>query len=414
MDYKEWFKESDCTRCGECLKMCPEIQLEEEKSKREISNIIEGRIDNIVLKKCSSCFSCDTYCPYDCHPYRLFLSLFNKRYTQEGAPSISRLVFPGEKGNIWSRLTPLLPEDERKMLKAWAKFQASEESMLTGCFTNIFPYLVHSRHLNKISVIGSEHLWCSGGHIYQLGMLDAVGQIGKREEEFLNSLGIKRLITFMDAEYIMLTQILPKLYNLHFNFEVIPLLVWLKEQIQSGNIQLKEDLNLTVTIHDNCFSKAEGEKFFDLSRQIIKETGCRLVEMEHSKEDALCCGFGLGASSTKSREVPLRIVRGAIRRIREAEATGACALITYCSGCLFILSLAKEIIRSKLEIYHIFELVQLSSKEKPLHRHKKRARQVMKVMVSELLVSLFRKNIKLEPISKSLPLNRDSDLFYSP
>jgi len=57
MDYKEWFKESDCTRCGECLKMCPEIQLEEEKSKREISNIIEGRIDNIVLKKCSSCFS---------------------------------------------------------------------------------------------------------------------------------------------------------------------------------------------------------------------------------------------------------------------------------------------------------------------------------------------------------------------
>jgi hypothetical protein len=137
--------------------------------------------------------------------------------------------------------------------------------------------------------------------------------------------------------------------------------------------------------------------------------------MQHCKKDALCCGFGAGVSCSKNSEVIKRIIKSAIRRIKEAEETGADSLVTYCSGCLLILSMVKEIIKTKLEIYHIFELVQLSSGEVPLHRHKERAWQIISIMISNFITTLFKKNIKLKPITKTLPsdMKEDGDILLT-
>ncbi|MHA1210190.1 MAG: heterodisulfide reductase-related iron-sulfur binding cluster, partial [Candidatus Freyarchaeota archaeon] len=47
--------------------------------------------------------------------------------------------------------------------------------------------------------------------------------------------------------------------------------------------------------HDSCWSKAIGPEFFDTTRKLIKATGAELVEMQHCRENSLCCGFGAGA-----------------------------------------------------------------------------------------------------------------------
>ena len=395
--FKEIFRPDVCDECGICFSRCPELHLPEGEAKAEIRRLMQGESKH-VLWRCTSCFSCDTYCPRGCLPYELILACWNDLHQRRGAPPITRMVLPNEEPNLWSALEVLLPEDERRTLQAWAAQTPieDEEILLTGCFTNLIPYISYTGLLTDLVPIGTPDLWCSGGHIYQLGWLRAVEQIGRRVQHSLA--GVKKVVTFMGAEYTMLSHILPRQFGIEFDFEVQPLMDWLWSRIEGGGIALTNQLGQRVTVHDNCFSKAEGDRFFDLARRLVEATGCEVVEMVHSREDALCCGFGAGASYVHPINIPFDIVAGGIRRIREAEETGAEALVVHCSACLFILSMAREICGSRMSIYHVLELVQLASGEEPVHRHRERAWQIIAAVTYQFLHSLFQRSFQIKDI----------------
>ncbi|GAH85383.1 unnamed protein product, partial [marine sediment metagenome] len=98
-------------------------------------------------------------------------------------------------------------------------------------------------------------------------------------------------------------------------------------------------------------------------RTILEKCGCKILEMKHIKKDSLCCGFGAGASWVKNMSLPFDMISEGVKKFNEAEETGAKALITYCGGCLYLMWATKELLRSKIDLYHIIEIVRMSMGE---------------------------------------------------
>jgi Fe-S oxidoreductase len=92
------------------------------------------------------------------------------------------------------------------------------------------------------------------------------------------------------------------------------------------------EVEATVTIHDPCHFVRGIKPGSDSPRQILNAIpGIKIVEMENTREDALCCGAyamtGAGKPGFEFRD----------RRLAQAKDTGADILGLYCPGCQMIL-----------------------------------------------------------------------------
>ncbi|MBN1375000.1 MAG: (Fe-S)-binding protein [Dehalococcoidia bacterium] len=383
---KDFVDAGCCQLCGTCLSSCPVLNYSQEQARAE-KDRLNRSLDSRVVDKCTTCFSCNLYCPNSCHPYELILLRWHERYLRQGLPAIARMVLPGDKSSIWNQLYPLLPADEKAQIRAWRRTDGKQgkDILLTGCFSSFSPYLAETSILRELTVYGDERLWCSGGHIYQLGLLDVVEKAGLRVKKILEDLQPQRVVTMMAAEHAMLTRILPERFGINVKADVITLEHWLLLQMRSGGLPLTSPIKLRVAIHDNCFSKSEGEPLWQAARDIVSACGAGIVEMPHNRRDALCCGFGAAAGKFSL----LDLIEHGSRRLKEAEQSGADCLVVYCSACYFVFSVVKELYGSRLELYHLVELVDLARGGKTLHRTRQRAFQIIAIISANILRMLF-------------------------
>ena len=106
-----------------------------------------------------------------------------------------------------------------------------------------------------------------------------------------------------------------------------------------------------VTYHDPCRLGRLGG-VFDAPRELMEALpGVQLVEMEHSRENSMCCGTsGWMNCSSCSKEIQLR-------RLEEARQTGADTLITACPKCQIHFRCAKAAFDLDVEITDLYDLV---------------------------------------------------------
>jgi Fe-S oxidoreductase len=381
LDTAKFDSSASCKLCGTCLSSCPVLNLEGDSAIAEKQRLNSGQA-SMVLEKCTTCLSCDLYCPNGFDPYELILLRWNERYQDKGLPALARMVMPSDPSSIWSQLYPLMPPDEQEIIKNWRvrSGKSGRDILLTGCFSAFSPYLTMTPLLAGLTPYGDERNWCSGGHIYQLGLLDVVEQVGLRLHAVFNELKPRRVVTMMAAEYAMLGKILPQRFNTGFDFEVVPLEHYLLDMLHSGQLKLGSRLNKRVAIHDNCFSKAAGDVVWSPVRELVQACGVEILEMQHNKGDALCCGFGAAAG----RFDLFDLVAQGKKRLAEAEATGADCLVVYCAACYFIFSVVRELVGSKLEIYHILELIDMAEGRQPPHRTRRRAFNIIAIMSANI------------------------------
>ena len=397
LDTSKFDSSKHCNLCGTCLSSCPVLNLEQDSAIAEKQRLNSGQ-SSIVLEKCTTCLSCDLYCPNGFDPYEMILLRWNERYQEKGLPALARMVMPGDPASIWRQLYPLMPTDEQELIKNWRARdgKTGQDILLTGCFSAFSPYLTMTPLLAGLIPYGDERNWCSGGHIYQLGLLDVVEQVGLRLQAVFSELKPRRVVTMMAAEYAMLGKILPQRFNTSFDFEVVPLEHYLLDKLHRGQLKLDSLLNKRVAIHDNCFSKAAGDVVWSPVRELVQACGVKISEMQHNKADALCCGFGAAAG----RFDLLDLIAQGKKRLGEAEATGADCLVVYCAACYFIFSIVRELVGSKLEIYHILELLDMAEGRLPLHRTRRRALNIIAIMSANitrmLLHSKARQRFKID------------------
>jgi hypothetical protein len=99
-------------------------------------------------------------------------------------------------------------------------------------------------------------------------------------------------------------------------------------QIAAGKVVFDHEIDKKVTWHDSCHMGRAGS-IYEAPRQVIQAIpGVELVEMEHNRQEAHCCGSVL--SLVADPAVGKRV--GDVR-LDEARATGAEALIASCPCC---------------------------------------------------------------------------------
>lgn len=413
-----FFKEDLCDRCGICFQRCPVLELPENKAKQEIKKLINGDVDNsLVLQTCVTCNICDFACPQHANPYGLVLERHNETRKKQGLPFMAKFIFPNEPENMWTNTRLLMGEDERSLLHFWEENLKNprEEVLLTGFYNNLLPYVAQTSLLEELkpSIAGSDSMFGMGEDAYRIGFLEEAQRLGMLAKQKFSGMGIKKLYCFMVVEASMFTDVLPKKFGIDFDFKVELLDDWILDRLKDGKIKVVNKLNREVTVHDNCCGRYMNGKLPDTTREIMERIGCKVTEMRHSGENALCCGWAgtvptlFGATSGNPLHTLLNLMQSLYLRLQEAEATGAKVLVVPCPGCCAFLSLIKVLTNSKMEIYLPLELVQMAAGETPVHKHDERAWDILAV-TTNLVLKWFSspKRFIPRPIDIEKPLPR--------
>ncbi len=398
------FREDRCNLCGKCLHLCPVLKLPLLEAKEEFKRLIEGTQTKYVLSRCNTCFSCNLYCPQEANPYQLILERWNDLYKSRGAPPLYRFVCPTETPNIWQLLNVFLSAAEKKWIDEWIHCEPAPNDtiLLVGSYTHLFPFIIGgSQLLTYFKPVDRIDQWEAGAYLYQGGYLDVVQRIAKRCQEDFAKWGVKTVVPFLDAVEFLFKEVHPK----EMGIPQVPAFKnfnqWLLEKIRAGEITFPTSLNLKVTIHDNCYSKVLKGVYWDPPREILRACGCEILEMRHNRGDALCCGFGAGASWVSNMALPFDIISEGVKKFREAEATGASALVTYCGGCLYLLWATRELSGSKMDVFHHVELVRMAMGEKINYPqdHISRAWDIIAIITYQLMNSLLQRNFFIKNLT---------------
>ncbi len=410
------FREEKCDRCGVCLQRCPVLELSADEAKREIDKVIDGDWNSsLVLKRCVTCNLCEFTCPQSANPYGLILERYHQALQRQGLPYMAKFIFPNEPENMWTNTRLLMEEDELSLLRAWEKNMEvpRTEILLTGFYNNLVPFIAQTSILDELkpAIAGKDSMFGMGEDAYRIGFLEEAERLGKLAQEKFSRMGVEKMYCFMVVEASMFTDVLPEKFGIHFDFQVELLDSWILDRLRSGKIQVKERLNLKVTVHDNCCGRYMEGKLQNVTREIAERVGCEVVEMYHSRENALCCGWAAtiptlyGPTSSNPLHTLLNLLQSLYLRLEEAEATGAQAVVVSCPGCYVFLSMVKVLTGSGMEIYLPLELVQLAAGESPEHRNEQRAWDILAVTTNLLLKWAFSpKRFAPKPVDIEKPL----------
>jgi len=172
-------------------------------------------------------------------------------------------------------------------------------------------------------------------------------------EEFARH-GVKRIITNCPECYYTLKVDYPNMLG-GTGIEVVHLTQAIAPLVQSGKLSLGK-LEKRVTYQDPC-TLGRCSRIFDEPRQILGAVaGLKLVEMEQSREKALCCG----ATSWLQCGAVNRQIQN--QRFTQAEASGAEILVTACPKCQIHLRCAQKSSDGKGARVEIQDLASLAAR----------------------------------------------------
>ena len=232
--------------------------------------------------------------------------------------------------------------------------------------------------------IGGNNEACCGGRAYQMGYKEDFINQAKQNMAMIKKSGARTLVTGC-ADGYQAFKVLYDRYGLRGDVEVLHITEYLDRLIKEGKLKPKKRIGMTVTYHDPCYLGRLGESWihwegkevpghirvfepyrefrrgtygvYEPPRDVIKAIpGVKLVEMVRIKEYAWCCGAGGGVNESN----PGFSLWTASERIKEAEATGAEAIVSACPWCEqnFIKAIKES--GSKLKVYDVVELVEKS------------------------------------------------------
>ena len=173
----------------------------------------------------------------------------------------------------------------------------------------------------EVSYLGRDFLKCCGHDQKWQGMDEVFEKLKAYNQKKIQASGIDTLVSSC-AECF-------RTFAKDYELEGIKVMHTTEFLIENGfDMELKAEEDVTVTYHDPCRLGRQME-IYEGPRDLVSSVdGVDLVEMEHTKEDALCCGV----SSMMSCNEDSRALR--VQRFDEVRATGADIMLTSCPKCV--------------------------------------------------------------------------------
>ncbi|MFC1928618.1 heterodisulfide reductase-related iron-sulfur binding cluster [Chloroflexota bacterium] len=345
-----------CSQCGYCVHECDQFYGRgwESQSPRGkwywLREYMEGReewdqfmVDTILV--CTTCELCNLRCsaslPIEPSWMKLRGKLINEEKKMTFPPFEMMAASLTKEGDIWAAYrknrTDWFPKE------FWEKHGPSNKAKVAyfaGCTASHVETdipIAAVRLLDAAQVdftyVGEKEN-CCGTPMLVAGKWDVFADTMKKNIAAIKEAGADTVVTSCPACDMMWRQIYPRwaeklgieygITGKHYS-EVIA------EQIKSGKFKFPDTgKKVKVTLHDSCHI-GRVSSVYDAPRDFIKAIpGVELVEMEHNREQAHCCGSVL----TLIKE-PLVAADIGKARLDEAMATGAEKILALCPCCQF-------------------------------------------------------------------------------
>ncbi|MBM4462598.1 MAG: (Fe-S)-binding protein [Chloroflexi bacterium] len=341
-DYRGRRFAEKCTNCGDCLEVCPLFPLTKfaHKGPQAIIEKITGLLRGgevseeayDMLCSCSgACGLCAKACPEKLIPYSAFMSALVKVHKAgRKAHPLNYQYMPGHRYNfahVFSALQ-IKPSETRWIKKVPDNPNPVDVVFFTGCSPMGTPHtlletvdILDRMGIDFVALAGGD--LCCGTAAMLWGDAEAAQQMGQNFVSAIAAFRPKKAVFFCTGCHLTCLGTLPRFMSVPFlSYELSQFLV---ENLD--RIPFKRRIDKVVTMHDSCSVARLGT--FELQRQLLRAIpGITLVEMEHNRDDALCCG---GTAKTMRPEIT-----GPMRRapLEEAKATGAEIMATSCTGCI--------------------------------------------------------------------------------
>ena len=187
---------------------------------------------------------------------------------------------------------------------------------------------------------------CCGSPVLNAGYKKEFMELVEKNRKIFKDHSVKKIITPCPACYKIFSQEYSK--SGKWDIKVEHITQTILKALEKGKLKLKRK-ELKVTFHDPCHLGRYCH-IIDEPRNILKYIGMEVVEMRNFGKDSLCCGAG-GGMKTNYPNVANAIAR---KRIRQAEETGAEAVVTACSLCK--LHLAEN--AKKMKVFELSEVIE--------------------------------------------------------
>lgn len=358
-----------CVRCGRCLELCPAQSAQEGFNARWfIQSQLEGRGGDIW--NCATCGACLEVCPLEIASPELIVKdrgAIVEQGTEAPPEAAEALESIHKHKNPWGA--------PRRQKAAWARKAKApvlarlkrpvETLYFVGCTTSVETRAIGIAQAMAELLTAAEEDWavlgdkepCCGDMARVLGEFGLLELCWEETTEALTEaaegivVSSPHCLHTLTAHYPDLAAALdgPGLEAPveHYSQRLARL-------IDQGKLEFGQSPLGKVTYHDPCYLGRWGGEYEAPRRVLSAIPGLELTEMPRNREHSFCCGGG-GGRSFRDFEAA---VSPAELRLREAEATGAEAVVTACPICLIMLTDAAKTagLEDKLEVIDLAEL----------------------------------------------------------
>ncbi len=356
-----------CLDCGICTGSCPVSRTTPDFSPRLMVEKVlmeaeDNPFENISIWSCLSCGQCSSRCPAKID-YPTFVRMVREEAVRQGKGGVQ-----AHRG-LFQTIMRLQTLDLKQSKTEWAKEAGRiAESGDTYYFVGCSPFMDVEFHddwnldvmdapravLKLLNAIGIEPVIhdderCCGHDLFWSGDREHFEKLARRNVQLLRSLGVKRVVFQCPEGYLTFKKYYPEVVG-DLGFEPVHFYELLARELGEGRFSL-ESMDGVVTYHDPCrLGRQAG--IMDAPRKIIQSIpGVVLTEMEHNRENGLCCGTSAWMNcSACSKEIQKM-------RLGEAVAAGAKTLVTACPKCRVHLNCALRDTELDLKIQDINDLL---------------------------------------------------------
>jgi len=340
-----------CARCGYCVPTCEQFSGRgwESQSPRGkyayLREVIAGRekwdrkaIDTMLV--CTTCEVCNTRCQLQLPIEHNWMAMRGKLINEE-----KRGTFPpfemmaaslrGEK-DIWAgkaeHRADWIPADIADKIKdegpimyfagCTASFVEKDVAEATARLLTDAGY--------ELSYMGSDEA-CCGIPMKVAGKWDQFEEIYVHNVAEARKRGAKTIVTSCPACALVWKELYANLAverGEEYEFEIKHYSELIAPALADGRLELKNPIEGRITFHDSCHAgRAQG--IYEPPRDMLKAIpGVDYVEMEHNREEGLCCGSVL----TLVGEIEVAPILGG-HRLAEAVDAGAETVVALCPCC---------------------------------------------------------------------------------
>ncbi|WP_292485181.1 (Fe-S)-binding protein [Methanohalobium sp.] len=300
--------------------------------------------DNIYLS--TRCGACDDVCPVnipikDIIQYERHLLAEQDKEPEKTKGIVNNILVhnnPGGKDNSkrfdWITDDLKLSDDSEIVYMAgcWISYAQPEIARSTIRVLNsagIEPRILNDDKCCRIFLVDNGHF-------------DEMKTHAKNFVDYIESLGIKKLIVSYPGCYKTLNGSYPQLYR-ELSFEVVPSIELFDLLIKESKLQTN-DLNLSVALKDSCHLKNN----IDTPRNILNNMGVKVIEI--FDRDVVCCGAPAGLKPNFP-ETSSNIAGLSLRKSNDVSDL----MVAYCPFCIYHMNSANNY---NLQIKDISQLLE--------------------------------------------------------